>query len=785
MDQISAATCQGASTASFRVISGSVYELRLLLSRRDGTGPKPLKLSPIRIDFSDDRGRPVDLRLVTGRNHVPHLNPMQVELLPEGPVLQDEEEAARWHAAGYASRFIVAPPDATDLRIASDDPDVEIAAAEVLPLGIDWPGEGRATSRHVEAIAASRAELIERLLPDPALRPDPVIRALARIPVEQFDAIRGQFRPGGDWRKVLKRMAEGAEAEAEEFEERVRRLAAARRREIRVGLVGHPRTYERLRFLCDVVWLRKELCTDQLAEMGFDLILIETVAESGPGDWNGAFLQLDGDMAPEGTALFRAARARGLPVHLLLSAAPAASHFWRGAIEAADAVLVEGNPQDWSGDAPCPALPDHARFLRRATEPAAGPAALLEPRLHDLMLVPVGSDLFQFPDFADFLSTPGCYDALVTEFHYGFAPSSLTPRLKGRKVAMAPDLSRRQQTYLLRNATIVLLNATTLRTEAELLDIALDAIVAGAIPVLVGPVPPEGAVFAALDRVTAPSELMELQRSYRIAWLRERRWRALYRLVMRHHVWRAEDRAALLGEDLYDADFDRPRMSTILVSRRPHLIERCLETFRAQSWPETELVMVLNLDEPPSNLPELRENEHLFVLPAHFNIGRCLNMAIAASTGRYWAKMDDDDYYASTYLEEYAWYYHATQADTVGRIPILFYMSGQDLTLIKSQKFERCRRITKLMDFSSGATLSGDKNGSLPKFSNSQRNSADSEWIRSVTKSSGLRTASYDGTSFIVFRDADESNHTWMMSGRSTNMIGLSPVCEGNLFERI
>ncbi|HVS10708.1 MAG TPA: glycosyltransferase family A protein, partial [Planctomycetota bacterium] len=261
-------------------------------------------------------------------------------------------------------------------------------------------------------------------------------------------------------------------------------------------------------------------------------------------------------------------------------------------------------------------------------------------------------------------------------------------------------------------------------------------------------------------------------------------WRGLYRQVMRDHLWCSDERASLLGRDPCSEDFDRPRMSAVMISKRPHLLAKCLETFRGQSWPDRELVLVLNVDTLPDELPPLCENERLFVVPEHFNIGRCLNMAIDAATGHYWAKMDDDDYYSATYLEEYAWYYRATQADTLGRQSVYFYFDGADCTKARFSSVRRCRRALESGEFVAGASLSGQRQASLPRFSNHYRNSADFYWMKSLWEK-GKRIFSYDSTSIVVFRDASEDNHTWMASGVSAMTREFSTLTQGNIFPRI
>src|SRR5699024_168949 len=105
-----------------------------------------------------------------------------------------------------------------------------------------------------------------------------------------------------------------------------------------------------------------------------------------------------------------------------------------------------------------------------------------------------------------------------------------------------------------------------------------------------------------------------------ITWVFQRRLRALFQQVLRDHTHLAPHRAALLGLDPMGDGFDTPRISAVLVTRRPHLVRNCIETFRNQSWPETELILIFNTGILPDDLPELRANEHVFALPPSCNL---------------------------------------------------------------------------------------------------------------------------------------------------------------------
>jgi hypothetical protein len=372
---------------------------------------------------------------------------------------------------------------------------------------------------------------------------------------------------------------------------------------------------------------------------------------------------------------------------------------------------------------------------------------------------------------------------MLTDFRYRVSNAALSLQLGHVHRITTRDHTRAEQRLMLQSARLVLLPADSLLTDACLLDIALDAIVSGAIPVMFGT--PRGAhsLLHALDRVHSAADLVALQARYRTAWLAERRSRRLMCDVMRDHILTAAHRTALLGMDPFEAAFDTPPISTVLISKRPHLLAQCLAAFRRQSWANKELVLILNTGALPGDMPDLAPNEHVMSLPVTANIGECLNRAIAFSTGRYWAKMDDDDTYADTYLEETVHAYRASQADVVGRASVLFYFQRHDETHSRFSPAPPTRELLTSR-YVSGATLSGDTRWLDLPFSPRDRNSMDTHWLHAVM-SGGHRVLCADMTSLIVFRSSKDSDHTWQLTRSAATMRNFTCLAHGDVKDRM
>ena len=760
------------------VKAGGVYELRIVLQADADVQTDRLSITALTLEFHDRKGGFLDPCLITDQPLVPDTDPLQIETLP--PCDIDDQIMA----GAMASRFFIAPPDAAKLRLGPVPEGISLRRLEINALNFNW-----ASTRVQSQVAKSferqleqRSALLQKALGG-VDSTSPAEKMLRAVPSRQLATIFMRFKPGGDWGNVL--TDADLEAAVNDYQRRMSRLRAQTDQLLRVGFIGSDRGYERLDGMSELYRLRQSKAEEQLALLDLDLVVIETGLPSGSDDpdrdWSLTFSSLDGRLPDTGAALLDLAQSHDISVHLWVTVPAQSAQNWRGLAARAARVIAEGTSDAWEGV--WDGIAREVHIVPQATNPAACSVGSIHARQPDLMLVPVASDIFEFPELADLISTNNAYNILLTEFRYRFNETALSLRLSNQYRPTMGDHTRSQERLFLQSASLVLLPATSLRPDEELTAMAMDAIASGAVPVLFGSPRSDNALLKLLDRVFNINDLIELQATYRIAWYHERRWRLLMRYMMGTHIWNTEHRAAMLGRDPYPDGFDTPRISSVLITKRPQLLNDCLESFRKQSWPNKELVLILNTGSVPDDLPELRENEHVMALPQAANIGECLNRAINFSTGRYWAKMDDDDFYSCTYLEETVNYYHSTQADLVGRSSTFFYFSGWDEThgrfniAMKNNQFLASGHV-------SGATLTGDSQFQKTPFSFKDRNSADSNWITRVINSGHCMFCG-DSTSLVVFRSKDESKHTWAMSHSAAIMNRFSYFSAGSVAERM
>ena len=100
----------------------------------------------------------------------------------------------------------------------------------------------------------------------------------------------------------------------------------------------------------------------------------------------------------------------------------------------------------------------------------------------------------------------------------------------------------------------------------------------------------------------------------------------------------------------------RPHISVILATRdRPRFLPLALGCYLHQTWPSTdrELIVVDDGDQHPvTDATVEAAGGRLLRVPPGTPLGSKLNVGIAAARGRFIQKMDDDDWYAPSFLAE-------------------------------------------------------------------------------------------------------------------------------------
>jgi hypothetical protein len=134
----------------------------------------------------------------------------------------------------------------------------------------------------------------------------------------------------------------------------------------------------------------------------------------------------------------------------------------------------------------------------------------------------------------------------------------------------------------------------------------------------------------------------------------------------------AELAGADLRQYLYNHSRRNRRISVCCATRRPEFLDNVLRSFARQSYPDRELILILQGWSRPADLERRARAlgiRRLTVLErdASVTLGECLNAGVEASRGYYWCKIDDDDFYDVDYLQEAFEHMVSFPCDLVGK----------------------------------------------------------------------------------------------------------------------
>lgn len=211
---------------------------------------------------------------------------------------------------------------------------------------------------------------------------------------------------------------------------------------------------------------------------------------------------------------------------------------------------------------------------------------------------------------------------------------------------------------------------------------------------------------------------------------------------------------------------EAPLISVVMPTKRPQNIEQSLAKFQAQTYERKELIVVLNRSEAQArekimNLIQDLSNVKLLVLHQEMNIGSCLNTAIKSSRGQLWFKMDDDDFYGPNYIQDMVHAWHCTGADILGKTPGFVYLQAEDALYMRRQAKHSNILCDSLSPHMCGATISGQRKSiDLVSFGMDERSCVDSNFFFHSLQA-GLRVCLADPYNFVVFRSANQGDHTW------------------------
>ena len=203
----------------------------------------------------------------------------------------------------------------------------------------------------------------------------------------------------------------------------------------------------------------------------------------------------------------------------------------------------------------------------------------------------------------------------------------------------------------------------------------------------------------------------------------------------------------------------RPLVSLICVSHRPHFLDHALANLRRQTYPELEILFVLNGDgfdraEVEARLAGLPRARCL-VGGAQLTLAHGLNMALDVAAGDYLAKIDDDDDYGPDYIADGVLAAGITGADIVGKRSHYCYLEALDTLVIRYPGSEN-----RTVGLVQGATILAARRVVEQVRFTPVRQGTDTIFLKRCVEL-GFSLLSTDRFNFVYRRRLDPRDHTW------------------------
>ncbi|MBO0961927.1 glycosyltransferase family 2 protein [Neobacillus sp. MM2021_6] len=201
-------------------------------------------------------------------------------------------------------------------------------------------------------------------------------------------------------------------------------------------------------------------------------------------------------------------------------------------------------------------------------------------------------------------------------------------------------------------------------------------------------------------------------------------------------------------------------VSIITCTIREESIDNVFRNYQQQTWPDKELIIILNRDSMDIDQwikkAKNYSNVRVFQLHEKATLGDCLNFGVMNAGYDIIAKFDDDDYYGPEYIASSIEAFTNKQVSIVGKSSYYIYFKNKK-ALIHVNGTEN-----SMTDTVAGATLLFRKDiFHYVRFEKVNR--AEDYWFIDQSKKAGFHVYSTDPRHFAVIRN-DSDKHTWKIS---------------------
>ena len=232
-----------------------------------------------------------------------------------------------------------------------------------------------------------------------------------------------------------------------------------------------------------------------------------------------------------------------------------------------------------------------------------------------------------------------------------------------------------------------------------------------------------------------------------------------YRHVHERHTYRHRMDELLTRIGMKPSASPSPEVSVVMPVRRPWNVARSLMNFEKQTCRNKELLLILN--NASFDLERIRQRAraipdvHVLHVEGPATLGDCLNRGVQAASGRFIARMDDDDHYGPRYLSDMMLAARFSDAEVTGKGTYFSYVASRDVTSLRSVSPEHADAIFVL-----GSTFLIKREVLERVPFQPVTRGEDTAFLRDAA-AAGCRVYSADRFNFITVRRRDTSDHVW------------------------
>ncbi|MCP4021532.1 MAG: glycosyltransferase [Desulfobacteraceae bacterium] len=216
-----------------------------------------------------------------------------------------------------------------------------------------------------------------------------------------------------------------------------------------------------------------------------------------------------------------------------------------------------------------------------------------------------------------------------------------------------------------------------------------------------------------------------------------------------------------------------PRATLVSGTMRSKFLPKCFEQFNFQTYPNKEFVLVFNGDAGPVADYQKQyadnSNIHIASIPSDHTVGTVLNYGVHKADGKYFFRIDDDDYYGPNYILDTLLYLRAVNADIFGKRASFFHFEGEEEIYLRdrtmpSVKSFPARMLHKDQEYLiSGCSFAASV--SLLKkyrYPDDIQASVDTALVERIAEQQpDVKCLLVDNLNLVVERASDVASHTW------------------------